>query len=81
MDPERGELRRITPEERKEAFINAIKRVMARDEFPSGARIQRELGRNHSALNTEQTRWRREYLLSLGWTRGPRLYDRWKAPA
>jgi hypothetical protein len=66
--------------DRHGALVAIIDKLIARGEFPSGARIQKELGRNHSALNSEQTKWRRQYLTSLGWTRGPNLRDQWKAP-
>lgn len=65
----------------KARFIEAIDAVLARGEFPSGAAIHRQLDHKRlKGLGTDQTRWRREHLESLGWTRGPNLRDKWKAP-
>ena len=67
---------------REFVFKDAIQVIIDRGEHPSVARIRRELGREvrSGMLNGEETRWRREYLTSLGWTRGSGISSRWRPP-
>lgn len=69
----------VGPDRRHQVF-RAIDRLISRGTHPSGRAIQRQLGRNHEGLNTEQTTWRRERLTALGWTRAEGLSSRWKPP-
>jgi len=68
--------------ERERTFKEAVQNILVRGEHPSGARIRRELGRPilSGMLNGDETRWRRELLSSLGWTRKDSLSARWKPP-
>lgn len=57
---------------RRRRFTTAIDEVIAAGHFPSAGRIRVQLGRPprpSGQLNGEETRWRREHLESLGWTR------------
>jgi hypothetical protein len=67
---------------REEVFKAAVKVLVDAGVHPSGPRIRRELGRAEMSgmLNGEETRWRRELLTSLGWTRGEGLSARWRRP-
>lgn len=57
-------------EARMRRFHGAVEAVIEDGEYPSGPRIREKLGRPRGAgtLNGPEPRWRRDLLLSLGWT-------------
>lgn len=75
-------------QKRRRRFTTAIDEVIAAGHFPSAGRIRVQLGRAprpSGQLNGEETRWRREHLESLGWTRpvpkgGDPVRARWIPP-
>ena len=69
---------------REETFKEAVAAVILTGKHPSGVRIRTHLGKlrypTDGNLGGDETRWRRELLLGLGWTRGPNMRARWKPP-
>ena len=69
---------------RERLFKGAVRQVIREGNHPSGARIKVVMGISKGPrdkdLNGERTRWRREVLTDLGWTRDSKLRARWRPP-